>query len=311
MHNILDTIPPCKEPRQSGEALSVDNTQISDFLSCPRKWFARHFLGLVPTAKRSAPQFGIAIHAALDAWYKADRDQKVMLDEWSKQDLPTDPIRTRGRGALILAAYHEKYKAYPLKHLHGEMSWNSLPQIEQMNDVLFYGRIDRLVEWSGEIWLMDHKTTSRLGPTYADQFIPCYQPVLYIAAARVLYPKCTGMLIDAIFTGSTAPRPEKKDGSSPQFRRFIVKYPDRVLYSLLDEALIWARRISQTDEMLHTRPDLWHLTCPRAAHPGACTQWGCCDYRDLCRCDFDPRIALGSYKVEPWNPHSQEEEGEA
>ncbi len=76
---------------------------------CRRKWYARHWLNLVPLEASSALQFGIAIHAALDVLYKSDWDLDAAITCWREQPLAPDVKRTSGVGELIIREYHDVY----------------------------------------------------------------------------------------------------------------------------------------------------------------------------------------------------------
>lgn len=277
--------------------LAIDNTIISSLLTCKRKWFYRHFLGLVPRAASSAPHFGIWVHHALDIMYKSGWDLDTALEEWNKAELPPDLIRTKERGFEILKKYHSHYKGYPWEHLQGEATWEIVPNVD-ISGITLYGRIDRIVRWQGSIWIVDHKTTSRLGPQYFDSFDPNFQPVLYITAARELYENVSGMVIDAIFVGKSAPR------KSRQFVRKPIIYSDERLGSLFTEAMAHVAEIKNITHSLIDRPDLWRYICPRCAHQTACGAWGGCEYRPLCRTECNRNILEAEYRVQPWTPYT-------
>jgi hypothetical protein len=67
------------------------------------------------------------------------------------------------------------------------------------NGIIFSGHIDRLVEYSGQILVMDQKTTgSTLSPYYFEQYSPDTQMSMYSFAARAVFNEpVKGVIIDA------------------------------------------------------------------------------------------------------------------
>ncbi len=71
------------------------------------------------------------------------------------------------------------------------------------NDRVYIGRRDRVVDWQGAIYVMEHKTMSQLGYTTFNRFKPNLQVDGYIYATRQKYPTCHGCVVDAILVAKT------------------------------------------------------------------------------------------------------------
>jgi len=261
----------------------LDYTELSSYVRCKRLWYYRHWMDIVPIRTPVALLFGQHIHAALNEMYENGFSLDAALDYWNKITLPSDTVRTKLLGERILSAYHEHYKNQQIKVLHSEVSW-ALPYA----DVVFGGRMDRIVSWYDDIYVMDHKTTTQLGSTYFNQYDPHFQLAIYVRAAKEYFPNTIGAMVDAIFVGK-----------NQRFRRDVVEFTKTsYLESLFQDAvrhardLLWTRRLlSKTDD-----PSL----CPRSCIPEACAAWGGCPYRELCRTDVDSRVLEVMYRKEEW-----------
>jgi len=267
---------------------SKDFSELSCYIVCPRKWYARHWLDLVSNRKSAAPTFGIWIHRALDVMFKSGWDLEAALDEWNKAELATDSLRTSALGIAILKAYHLEYVSSGVESLHNEVQWVVPVSIDGFEFTL-HGRIDRIVKQHGLVWCMDHKTTTRLGATYFEQYNPNLQVALYMNASQEYFGDINGMIIDAIFVGKNR-----------NFQRDPVALPKGELDLQFAEGLEWARRVISTERALKEHPDQWRTICPRAMITEACSSWSGCEYRPLCRWNFHEAIVEAEFHKEPW-----------
>jgi len=276
--------------RTPDELPSKDFSEISSYVVCERKWYARHWLNLVPIEMSAAPAFGISMHKAWNEMYKSGWDLDAALAVWNAESFGPDSLRTQGLGETILRAYHSEYLTQPLKILHNEIQW-FLPITRRGMTFTLHGRIDRIVEYQDRIWCMDHKTTTRLGATYFEQFNPNMQVAFYTKAGAEYFDDIAGMIIDAAFVGK-----------QQRFQRDIIKVNPRELDMQFEEGLEWAVRVLRTEEALKACPEEWRTICPRAMISEACSSWAGCEYRSLCRWDFAQAIIDIEYKKEPWRP---------
>lgn len=273
-----------------GEPEAKDFTEVSSFIVCPRKWYARHWLNLVPLEASSAPQFGIGIHAAFDTLYKSNWDLDAALEVWKGHTLISDANRTRGVGELLIRGYYKEYLSQPLVALHNEVRW-LLPIKHKGLEFSLCGRIDRVVKQFDKVWIMDHKTTSRLGAFYFEQFNPNLQVVFYTKAGKEYFGDIAGMIIDAVFVGKTQ-----------RFQRDVVTMNPKELEMRYAEGLEWIYRMLMVEQELAEKPDEWRTICPRAMVTECCSAWSGCEYKDLCRWDFAQAIIDAEFRVEEWKP---------
>ena len=260
----------------------LDNTQIECFNVCPRKYYWRHIRHLVKDVPESpALTFGQAIHSALEALYKgATLEEAIQIFLHFHKEHDGETKRTADVGVKILEEYHKKYFPESWNVLHVESSVS----MEVAKDLLFYGRLDLIVEFMGTIYVVDHKTSSTM------RFVehPNHQLSGYIACGRSLGLDVSGAIVNLIGVYKT-----KTD-----FKRVITTRRENELEEWRNHILYTKLRI---DDCLRNK---WF---PMYSH--SCSRYGgTCPYLDLCvaserHLDY---IINGSYKEEKWEPWKEE-----
>src|SRR3990167_3629725 len=168
---------------QATKCNEYDYTMMSTYMTCQRKYWFRMVKGLVPKRVSTAPEFGRCIHKALDEWYKSqeiDKAVKVFIDAF----VPNldDDMRTHVLGEWILRNYAEKYQDQGFEIEMTEMEFS----VKLPNGNKLIGRMDKIIDWDGAFWVMDHKTTSGLTSNYMKMHTPNLQFDGYTYAARKL-----------------------------------------------------------------------------------------------------------------------------
>jgi hypothetical protein len=253
--------------------------------------------GYVLAKEATAPNFGAGIHSALDEWYRSKNVEKAIevFNANYKENLEIDDKRTARMGEWILRNYDEKYRDQPLVLLQTETPFE-LP-LPMPNGNTLMGRIDKIVEWDGSIWIMDHKTTSMLGPTYPKKADPNLQFDAYIWAARQMGYKACGVIVDALLVAKGLLESSSRGRLTPLLRIDSYRSEERQ-----QEFLEVIYQIQADIYQCETR-EQW---CPNYAN---CVQFGECSYRRVCteEASIRDRILKGSeYKVEFWDPRRKE-----
>ena len=273
--------------------VDFDFTSMDCFLTCRRKYEYRIQRGLVGMAPPTAAEFGRCIHAALDVWY-VDRNLEKCLQafvEMFKAD-PDDDKRTPVMGCWILKNYHEKYQDQPFKVLSTEQEFTiDLPWHKKL-----IGRIDKIIEWDGAMWVMDHKTTSSLGDAYMKMHTPNMQFTGYVYAANKLGFKCQGVLVDAILVAKGLLEASSRAKLTPLRRDFAYRSAGDI-----EEYLRTIYDIQQDIELCENS-NWWY---PNHA---SCTDYGECPYRKICKesAEYRERIITNDYRVKHWDPRAKE-----
>ena len=272
-----------------------DYTALSTFLRCRKRYYWRMVRDLVGKTPQTAPEFGKAIHKALDNWFHFRNPDQALLEFTTNfVENPNDEKRTIRVGIKLLQLYFEKYAQEGFKVLATELPF-SLPVAEGGFNLI--GRIDKIVDWDGAVYVMDHKTTSRLGYEFFYKIKPNMQFDGYIWAARQLgYPKCSGILLDALLVAKGLCVPAQLAKLQP-LARDISARTDKELADYITKICLIVDDIRNC-----YKTGVWYENTE-----------GCCDfiecpYRKICKEDasIHDRIAEMDYRVEVWSPHKEE-----
>jgi PD-(D/E)XK nuclease superfamily protein len=159
---------------------------------------------------------------------------------------------------------------------------------------LLCGHLDKVVSFSGDLFVMDHKTTTgTLGSYYFDQYSPHNQMSAYtIASQTIMKSPIKGVIIDGIqVVGESDP----KRKTEPYFRRGIT-------YRTFDQLNEWLSDLRR-----------WLAQAERYAEEGfwpmndtACSMYGGCRFREVC--SKSPQVrekwlkSNFTQEEERWNP---------
>lgn len=148
------------------------------------------------------------------------------------------------------------------------------------------GHLDRMVDFGGELFVQDQKTTgSTLGPYFFSEFNPHTQMSLYTLASRVVFNTLVrGVMIDAaqIAVGFTA------------FARSITMRSEDQLEEWLDNVASWLR-LAET----------FAATGKYPRNESSCHKYGGCPFRDICSKSPSVRqqfLETDFENTNPWNP---------
>jgi hypothetical protein len=176
----------------------------------------------------------------------------------------------------------------PVRLPTGEVTSRHLSTLK----IIWTGRIDMIVKRGDAIFLVDHKTTSMMGPQYFKEFDLSSQVYGYIWAASTLLGKpVSGFLVNALAFRKPTPK-----GKPFEFQR----YPVPADIGLVGE---WV------NDTLHIVSDFVEMA-KRGYFPKH-TKWcvgkyGPCPYSPICSLPPSPSRELllnsGNYKAVQWNP---------
>jgi hypothetical protein len=282
--------------------LEVDYTQLNDLCYCPRLYYNRYELGIVPLDRppATALEFGSALHHARDvlsqtkslesALSKFDEEytSRYEAEGWD------DTLRTPYMGRVLIHAYHQKWDA-------PDDQYTEIGAAVDMGGVLYYGRIDYIANDPYNT-VTDLKTTS--GMIWLPQARLNWQLVGYAHMARELTGiEPTQICID----GLIVPRLSKKIDIPPPESEYALKVHDNL-----------HRRIAQ----IHPRDyDEWHTwvswcimqiklaretgVWPMRA-PAACNRFNrICDYDMLCKAQDaaqESHLRESLFEEDRWHP---------
>jgi CRISPR/Cas system-associated exonuclease Cas4 (RecB family) len=278
---------------------TYDSTMLGTYLSCPRKYYWRAVENLVPLNEGKALSFGHAVHEALNTWYELwDVEAAIAKFHANYEDSVYDTLRTHETGEKLLRQYAKEYPKEAFEILALERGF----ELMLPNGLPYCGRFDMVIKW-GEMYLvMDHKTTSRMGDSYMQQWRPNLQMRGYCWAAEQIFKvPIHGILINCLYM--TTKKIEFHRDIVPLERwepQEFVEVASNLTTEIAIKRALTSRRLADG----HDAPD-----CRRPWRPNwtSCTDWGHCIYRDLCCTDQPERLIDGLFERKVWSPLTQEE----
>lgn len=202
------------------------------------------------------------------SWHRTLEAYKSYLVEWPPATDPLKPHEVEGAGTIEFSF------AMPLPIHHPETG----------DPIIFAGRFDMLAELNATLFVVDDKTTSRLGPTWADQWRLRSQFTGYVWAARQFgYP-----VAGAVIRGTAILKTKITHAEAIVYRpaHLIDRWYNRLLWDVQRMVNYWNQN--------------FFPNCGEES--GACSHYGGCAYADLCdKADWE-EWADTNYIVDRWNP---------
>lgn len=275
-----------------------DYTSLNIFLSCRRKYYWRMVRHLEPKTVSPALTFGLALHAALDAYYTEGIEKALEIFKATYKDREGEELRTVANGIKLLEAYAVVYKHEPFKVLGKPETGFVFP----IGDILWGGRMDLPVEWNGDLYIVEHKTTARLASNFFKQFTPNMQVTSYIAGAQqYLGKKCHGCVINALEPWKQLKRPSAKSKKTEDhFARYVATR------SQDDIEDFYATVSGIVSDIIECESGLNNFY-PNESN---CFSYNYdCPYKQLCVYGDDDRFIKRDYNISKWEPYKQLAEG--
>lgn len=154
------------------------------------------------------------------------------------------------------------------------------------NNLVFCGHIDRLVEYGGDKYVMDQKTSQNtIGPMFFNQFTPDTQISMYSFAGKVIYnTPVKGVIIDGVQI-------------AVGFTRFLRGFAFRSA-SQLDE---WYENTLRLIEEVQENTRRGHFP----QRTTSCNLYGGCEFRSVCSRSPEVRknfLEADFVQAPQWNP---------
>ncbi len=271
-----------------------DFSTMSTYQRCGLKGFMQYSINRSPCGVNFPIQFGVAYHKfreILEISYKkappenlGDREwqQKIYTVAWriaslSFVDPPHDHKKAYLTTARLESACSQAFDIWlnekasnRYEILFSEQSFD----LELPSGRRFGGRFDQILEWNGNLWVRDFKTTSRMGKTYSQTFDPHNQMTGYVWAAQILSGRrVEGVIADVVYN-------TKNQG--PTFHEFLATRNTGHI-----------ERWVQTVDFELGEIDRMHEEMCFPMRTGACHDFGGCYFRDCCK-------KTGWYMMEKW-----------
>lgn len=272
-----------------------DFTAIDTFQTCRRKFYWRMVRHLEPKGISSALVFGAAIHSALDTYYTDGLVKALSKFSESFTEIEGEEARTKANGIKLLEWYAKVYANEPFKVIAKPEVGFVIP----LGEHLWGGRMDLPVEWDGQLWIMEHKTTTRMDANYFKQFQLDKQITSYVVGAEeYLGRKCAGCLVNGLEVWKELKRPTPKSKTpeqhfvrDPIIRSDMLKERFKLNVARIIRDILWCEANNEFYE---------------AEKRDVCFSYNSeCPYATLCKYGEDERIIANDYNVKPWKPYEE------
>lgn len=287
-----------------GLQLAWDSTSLGSFKTCPRKYQLSVLLGWRHRHEATPLTFGIHIHAGLETYHKsraggADHaaSQRAALRHVllaSAGWISDDSYRNRSTLARTLCWYLEQFRddqattviladGKPAVELSFRFEYPT--QSAQGEQFLLCGHLDRVIEFAGQRWVSDYKTTKwALDDRFFSQFSPHNQMSLYSLAGRVVFDQpVRGVLIDGIQIQVNASR----------FSRGFANRTEDQLEEWFEDIRHWLALAER-----YASEARWPMNDSACGMYGGCTFQGICSKSPKVRDSF---LQADFHQV-PWDP---------
>ena len=305
-------------PPEISFPVAIDSSAFSDLSACQAKYYWRHLRGMASRDIKIDLHFGKVLAHALDTLREAFFIKKLPAEEalhrmrvaalFSWGDFPEQPLDRRGQPhvkslpALLdaLESYVEHFglETDELTPISSEFSF-SLPipdtaHPETGEPILWTGRIDMVAKGLGGVWIVDEKSTAKLGPAWADQWLLRPQFIGYFWALKQYGHNPSGVVVRGL--GIYKDRVE--------FKPVVVTVTNHMVELFLQDV---QDKIEALKKAFKGSP-LYKLERNAFIHSfgSPCSQYGTCQFLPLCR-SSSPETWLQDYDYQPWNPINTEE----
>ncbi len=300
-----------------GECLLLDSSSLEPFTACPFKGYIEVIRKRKSALADPALRYGDCVHHALSYRYKRLFHTPVAArtDDWWQQLLnkqitvlerrfaatpcENEEWRNFDSASALLQLYHRENlnEPYTIAALNGspfvEKAFAIKCNVIDGITIIYIGKIDLVVSQpNGQLFVVDHKTTSVLGDTYWSAAAVAEQQRGYCFALAVSnYSQPSGYFINVLAT-----RKPTKTGKSIEVERRIFYLEDNW------QSLWYQNFLQQAEIIIHNYRRNQH---PRY-HNSCVTKYGLCKYYDLCRtpanCFEDELLNSGLYIENKWTP---------
>lgn len=299
--------------------MKISVTERQAFKQCRKRWQYQYVQKLIPIQQQSSALWiGIAVHAALEAFYKKN-DAMTALNNWWTHNINEAPDIVKNSAEQTWQLMSSMVTQYVQYAKTADEGWNVL-QTEQFARAAIpntyggelVGRLDLLINWNDAVWVVDHKTAasfiSAAALEFNDQttaYMWLTQKTLGITAKGAIYNQLKKKIAEKpmlLKTKAALSKNKLQSTTAALYRQAIKEnnldiadYAD-ILQFLDDNPTLFKREyITRTqrelksfesalavehDEMLRAKQDCQHL-CYRTATQNCA--W--CPYALLCKAD--------------------------
>lgn len=300
----------------SETSVCYDNTRLSDYKECPRKYYIRHVLHWRSQGTAIPLVFGLSWHDAMDVtWSFAkqlpiadlrDAAHAQFCETWEKNGLTVQASladidkykpRTPGIAREMLHNYiTQRQKVLTECELLAVEQPFAVP-VPGMNNVWYVGRLDKVVDWNGKK-VIEHKTTTAYATVgnfrtdFVDQWYSSSQVKGYEFAGQLYFPGLRDVWVDAALVHAKV---------HDAFKFIPVAHNFDLVSEWINTTSNWIKRV----EAAHDAYDSEGVQAFQKNEDSCFGKYGTCPYLDICRACADPsklKEVPPGYVEEKWEP---------
>lgn len=284
----------------------LDSSMLAQFKDCPFLFYESQVENFKPKRTNVHLHAGGAYAKGLEytrrSFYERDMSAddsialglQALLAQYGDFECPPESGKSAARVARAFEYYWEQYAlshvdAYPIllpgnKRAIEFTFSHPLPVLNPLTDqpILYGGRMDAIINYGGSIMVCDEKTTAQLGPSWPYQWDLRSQIIGYIWGCRQSGIHVDGALIRGIAI-------KKRDYDTQQKP---MSPSDWLIAQWYEELIGWVEEIVKC----------WKTQKWRHAYDHACTQFGGCQFQEVCKWENSETELRASFERRIWHP---------
>lgn len=301
-----------------------DNTKISAYKSCPRKYFLRHVLHwTLDFGEKKAPAlvFGGAWHEGMDAiWGSQGESENVKVQlavhafqqHWVENGYPAElsmeeqqMLKARTPGVAHEMFFHY---VHTRNHMLEECTVLGIERpvampFPGMTDTWYIGKLDKVFEWNG-VHIGEHKTTTAYAikgnfqPDWVESWNSASQVKGYQMVGSLYYPDLQDVWIDGALVHQKV---------HDAFKFVPVSHSNILLREWIIDTKRWIEHI-QEDFAEYDKQGSLETGAFQKNEDSCFEKYGRCPFLNICSTCADPtklRDVPHGYKVEKWEPFDE------
>lgn len=321
----------------------ITYTMLNTFLACRKQYEYRYVRKIAPVFKPTALTFGACVHAGLESWLKFDNLPcaiHAMECYAEKHNMPPDDLeKARALLTKYAAFWDEDKDLFDVEQVEYVFKTKlKNPKTNRASrTTALCGKVDALIRINGELFILEHKTTSALDDAYLSRILIDSQISIYANAIAQVYGE---PVAGAVYDILVKPRTRFKSGESEE--QFEARKADLMLKSKtgktaarrkeresletfyerclndIDQNETFMRevvRFSESDLKEHLA-EVWSVNKELTKglyyrNTGSCSRYGRpCPYLELCRAHGDVCQCGGLYVEQEPNQELKEAEND-
>jgi len=273
--------------------MHINYSRLNFYQTCPRLYYWRFVENLAPQRSATPLIVGKSFHQGLAALYSNKNPNDFINEEFAKVRAQESWLKPELE-ELEKQEVYVRYMLEQYQHHYEKEPWTVLaPEVEgsiKMGEHQLHFRTDAVVEWRNALWLLEHKTTAQLGPSFFKKFAMDGQITTYIYAVwGSLGTRPLGAVINAVR--------KSRNLDAVAFERDVTLRSEAQVNDFIEQAC----RQCSIIENLHPIKDDFLM------HTSQCVRFNRqCEFMDLCLKDTPQNRELYSrrepdYVDEPIN----------